>query len=365
MIRFLPLHDINAPYHHDMLQAAAAVMERGQYLRGEATQRFERHYANYIGSRYCIGCGNGLDALTLILRAYKELGVLKEGDEVLVPANTYIATMLAITENGLKVVGVEPDGDTLQLDERRILPALTPRTKALVLVHLYGQCAYTSGIGALCKRYGLLLIEDNAQAQGACFEGVRTGNLGHAAAHSFYPTKNLGALGDAGAVTTNDEALAQVVRALGNYGSGTPYHFAYKGRNSRMDELQAAMLDVKLAHLDTDNARRRQVAYYYLQHIQQPLLTLPTALRNSVWHIFPVLSTWRQELQQHLAAQGIETLIHYPIPPHKQPCYATGQHQSFPITERIHREELSLPCHPQLSPEECRTIVAAVNAFKK
>ena len=293
MIDYLPLKRITAMHADEIHEAILRVVDGGWYLRGEATAQFEQQYARYIGTKYCIGVGNGLDALTLILRAYKEIGVLKEGDEVIVPANTYIATILAITENRLVPVLVEPDIDTLQIDESRIGQAVTSRTRAVMLVHLYGRCSYTETIGALCRQHGLLLLEDNAQAHGCCFKGRRTGSLGMAAGHSFYPGKNLGALGDAGAVTTSDDRLAEIVRSMANYGSSRKYVFDYQGRNSRLDEIQAAVLSVKLKYLDDDNARRQAIADYYIKHVKNPLLRLPEP-SGSVFHVFPVrlIHTW-------------------------------------------------------------------------
>lgn len=364
MIDYLNLQAITAQHIAEIEQAVNKVVKSGWYLRGEATQRFEQHYAQYIGSRHCIGCGNGLDALTLILRAYMAMGRLHEGDEVIVPANTYIASILSITENRLKPILVEPDLHSMQIDDSLIESAITPKTRALMIVHLYGRCAYTETIARLCQQYHLLLIEDNAQAHGCRYGDRRTGALGDAAAHSFYPGKNLGALGDAGAVTTDDDELAETVRTLGNYGSQTKYLFEYKGKNSRMDEIQAAVLDVKLKYLDAENKQRKQIAEYYLSHIHHPLVTLPTAAdRDSVWHIFPILCEHRDRLQQHLVQNGIQTLVHYPIPPHRQPCYAEWQHLSLPVTETIHRTELSLPCHPFLSAEASAQVAEAVNSY--
>ena len=361
MIKYLDLKRINAPYEH----AADEVLCSGWYLLGEATRRFEQLYAEYIGTKHCIGCANGLDALTLILRAYKELGVIHEGDEVIVPANTYIASILAVTENRLTPVLVEPDINTLQIDDTLIEQAITPRTRAIMIVHLYGCCAYTDRIGEICQRHGLKLIEDNAQAHGCTFATtLRTGALGDAAGHSFYPTKNLGAFGDAGAVTTDDDELAEVVRALGNYGSAKKYIFEHIGRNSRIDELQAAILDAKLAHLDADNAHRKEIAAKYLNKVKNPLIRLPKTDRDSVWHIFPILCERRDELQQYLRDRGVETQIHYPIPPHKQKCYQGWNHLSFPITEQIHAQELSIPCHPAMTKEEAGVITDLLNLFQ-
>ncbi|MBO7129308.1 MAG: DegT/DnrJ/EryC1/StrS family aminotransferase [Prevotella sp.] len=359
MIKYLDLKAVNAPYEH----AADEVLRSGWYLKGEATKQFEAHYAEYIGTKYCIGCGNGLDALTLIFRAYIELGVMIPGDEVIVPANTYIASILAVTECGLKPVLIEPDIHTLQIDDTLIEAAVTPRTRAVMIVHLYGFCAYADRIGEICKKHGLKLIEDNAQAHGCRFIDRSTGSLGDAAGHSFYPTKNLGAFGDAGAVTTNDEELATVIRALGNYGSHRKYVFDYQGRNSRIDELQAAILDAKLPHLDVDNLRRRTIADIYLSQVHNSLIRLPQASPTAVWHIFPVLCARRDELQQYLCDHGVESQIHYPIPPHKQKCYADWNSLSLPITEQIHAQELSIPCNPAMTKEEADVIVSLLNQF--
>jgi dTDP-4-amino-4,6-dideoxygalactose transaminase len=392
MIKYLPLHDINARYDAEIRQAVADVLDSGWYLKGEATHRFEQHYAEYIGTRHCIGVANGLDALTLILRAYIEMGVMQEGDEVIVPANTYIASILAITDNRLVPVLVEPSLDTLQIDDTLIEQAITPRTRAVMIVHLYGRCAYTDRIGDICHRHGLKLIEDNAQAHGcwcdtvlphrfAAFESqhVRTGALGDAAGHSFYPGKNLGALGDAGAVTTDDDELADVIRALGNYGSHHKYVHNYLGRNSRMDELQATILDVKLRHLDVDNQRRKEIAARYERNIVNEQVkcrfaTRETACcssrngvslhRDCVYHIFPVFSPRRDELQNYLADNGVETQIHYPIPSHKQKCYSKWNTLSLPITEQIHAQELSIPCHQAMTDNEVTCIIDLLNAFK-
>lgn len=353
--------------HADEISAAVQrVVNSGWYLQGNENKAFAEEYARYIGTRYCVGCGNGLDALTLILRAYKEMGRLHDGDEVIVPANTYIATILAITENNLTPVLVEPRIDTFQIDDRQIERAITSRTRAIMIVHLYGQCAYTERINEICHNHNLLLIEDNAQAHGCRYNDRLTGSLGNAAAHSFYPGKNLGALGDGGAVTTDDEELANMIGALGNYGSERKYVFQYKGRNSRLDEIQAAVLRVKLKYLDADNALRRSIAMQYIEHIDNPLLTLPSTdyCHSSVHHIFPVLCSERERLQQHLLNQGIQTMIHYPIPPHRQQCYADMGLLSLPITERIHREELSLPLNPTLQQEEIELIIEAANSFK-
>lgn len=365
MIKYLDLKAVTNLHEEEILHAVDDVVRSGWYLRSEANERFERDYANYIGTRHCISCGNGLDSLTLILRAYKEMGVMSDGDEVIVPANTYIATILAITDNGLRPVLVEPRLDTLQIDDSLIEQAITPRTRVVMIVHLYGRCAYTERIGELCHSYGLRLIEDNAQAHGCTYHGKRTGALGDAAGHSFYPGKNLGALGDAGGVTTDDDELADTIRALANYGSSRRYVFDMVGRNSRMDEIQAAVLDVKLKYLDEENQRRRDNAHYYIQHISNPAVSVPSEdyWQNSVFHIFPLLSPRRDELKQYLLDNGVQTDIHYPIPPHKQQAYKEWNERSLPITERIHREELSLPISQVLTDEERERIVELINNF--
>ena len=366
MIKFLDLQKVTALHGAEINEAVSRVVNGGWYLQGEENRRFEADYSAYIGTRYTIGCGNGLDALIWIFRAYIEMGVMRPGDEVIVPANTYIASILAITENGLKPVLVEPSLDTYQIDDSLIEAAITERSRAILIVHLYGQCAYTDRIGDICRKYNLKLVEDNAQAHGCGFNGRKTGSLGSAAGHSFYPTKNLGALGDAGAVTTADEALAECVRALANYGSARKYVFDHVGVNSRMDELQAAVLSVKLSHLDADNAARRANAGYYLEHVSNPLMTLPSRdyFANSVFHIFPVLCPVRDRLRTYLADNGVGSDVHYPIPPHKQKCYAVWSGMSLPVTERIHAEELSLPVNPSVTREELGYIVKLLNDFK-
>ena len=366
MIKFLDLEAVNATYAKEIEDAMLRVARSGWYLRGEETQGFEAEYAHYIGCRHAIGCGNGLDALRLIFRAYLEMGLLHEGDEVIVPANTYIASILAITDNRLTPVFVEPNVETLQIDEALIEQAITSRTRAILLVHLYGRCAYTDGIGELCRKYELLLVEDNAQAHGCCYGDKRTGSLGHAAGHSFYPGKNLGALGDAGCVTTNDDELAAVVRALGNYGSKEKYVFKYAGYNSRIDELQAAILAAKLKYLHEDNRRRAVVAEHYYRGIVNPLVRLPIPMRpeSNVYHLFPIFCEERARLQKHLLEHGIETLVHYPIAPHQQECYKEYARLSLPITELLHRTELSLPIGPAISHDEVQLIIDAINDFR-
>lgn len=363
MVKFLDLQKITAKYADEIHEAVNRVVDSGWYLQGKENEKFEADYARYIGTKYAVGCANGLDALIWIFRAYIEMGVMQSGDEVIVPANTYIASILAITENGLKPVLVEPSIETYQIDDSRIEGAITERTKAVLIVHLYGQCAYTDKIGALCKKHSLKLVEDNAQAHGCKFNGKHTGSLGNAAGHSFYPGKNLGAFGDGGAVTTDDEELAKVVRALANYGSQKKYVFKYCGRNSRLDEIQAAVLGVKLKHLDEDITIRKEVAKYYIDHIMNPAIVTPIIKDwdAHVFHIFTIQTKKRDELQKYLAENGVQTIIHYPIPPHKQECYKEWNDLSFPITEQIHAEELSLPMSPVLTEEEVKTVVKVVN----
>ncbi len=357
---------MNARDRAALIDAFTRVLDSGWYVLGKEVEAFEREYAAYCGTRHCVGVGNGLEALVLILRAWMELGVLKAGDEVIVPANTYIATILAITENGLTPVLVEPDLATCNLDPARIEQHLSPRTRAILPVHLYGQTAEMSAINALARKHGLKVMEDCAQAHGARHAGVRAGALGDAAGHSFFPSKNFGALGDAGAVTTDDDALAEAVRALRNYGSHRKYENLYKGVNSRLDELQAALLRVKLARVDADNQRRRDIAGRYLTEIQHPAITLPMIGTNNepVWHVFVVRAQPRDALQSHLNAQGIGTLIHYPVPPHQQPAYREWNARSYPLTERIHREVLSLPISPVMNDAQVSAVVAACNAWR-
>lgn len=370
-IPFLSLKDVTALHGAEINEAVSRVVDGGWYLQGKENEKFEENYSKFIGSKYCIGCANGLDALIWIFRAYIEIGVMQPGDEVIVPANTYIATILAITENGLNPVLVEPKLNTLEINDDLIEAAITPKTKAIAIVHLYGRNAYTDKIGALCKKYNLKLVEDNAQAHGCRHtDGRRTGSIGDAAGHSFYPGKNLGALGDGGAVTTNDSELAAAVRALANYGSQKKYVFKYAGRNSRLDEIQAAVLDVKLKYLDEDNAHRQQMAKLYYEGINNPLISLPDRLADdqNVYHLFPIFCERRNELQSYLKANGVGTVIHYPIPPFKQECYEKEPWNvpqlSLPITEEIHDAELSLPIGPTITEDEVQIIIKIINFFR-
>ena len=367
MIPFLSLKDVTALYEAEINEAVARVVHSGWYLQGPENEAFEKNYSQFIGTKYTIGCANGLDALIWIFRAYIEMGVMKPGDEVIVPANTYIATILAITEHGLVPVLVEPDINTLQIDDSLIEEAITPRTRAITIVHLYGRLAWTEKIAHLCKKHNLKLIEDNAQAHGCQTpDGRVTGSLGDAAGHSFYPGKNLGALGDGGAVTTNDSELARVVRTLANYGSSRKYVFDYTGRNSRLDEIQAAVLNVKLRHLADANNARRAIAGRYIKGIKNPLIAMPVTLpaEQNVFHLFPVLCERRDELQAYLQENGVQTIIHYPIPPHKQVCYKEWNGMSLPVTEAIHARELSLPIGPAISIEDADKVVEIINNFK-
>lgn len=366
-MEFLDLKAINSRHRHEIEEAIKRVIDSGLYIRGRENDAFEREYAEFIGTDYAVGVANGLDALTLIFRAYMEMDIMQPGDEVIVPANTYIASILAIAENGLTPVLVEPDMETYQIDATKIEEAITARTRAILIVHLYGQNAYVPMIGELCRKYQLKLLEDNAQAHGCLFGEKRTGSLGDAAAHSFYPGKNLGALGDAGAVTTSDPELACAIRALGNYGSDQKYLFRYKGINSRLDELQAALLRIKLPYLDEDNNRRRAIARMYIEGITNQKIGLPRVKdwNAHVFHIFPVLTEHRDALQQYLDKHGVATLKHYPLPPHKQQCFAEWNDRKYPITELIHSQELSLPISPVLSDKEVEHVIDLINNFQE
>lgn len=373
-IPFLSLKEVTELHKEEIQQAVTNVVASGWYLQGEENEKFEKEYSEYIGSKYTIGCANGLDALIWIFRAYIELGVMKPGDEVIVPANTYIATILAITENGLVPVLCEPELNTLEMDASYAESLITEKTKAIAIVHLYGRCAYSEKIGELCRKYNLKLIEDNAQAHGChCADGRRTGSIGDAAGHSFYPGKNLGALGDGGAVTTNDPELAQVIRALANYGSQKKYVFKYSGRNSRLDEIQAAVLRVKLKYLERDNQHRKEIAHLYYEGLDNSFVTLPDLMPDAqnAYHLFPILVSGgrRDELHDYLQENGVGTVCHYPIAPHKQECYAQEGWNtpclSLPLTEQIANEELSIPIGPSITHEDAQRVIELINNFQR
>lgn len=365
MIPFLDLKGINAQYRAELIEACTKVIDSGWYIQGNECKAFEEEFATYCGTKHCIGVANGLDALTLIIRAYKEMGIMQDGDEIIVPANTYIASILAISENGLTPILVEPDIATYNIDPDLIEAKISTKTKAIMAVHLYGQAAAMEKINTIAKKYQLKVIEDSAQAHGAMLNGKRTGNLGDASGFSFYPGKNLGALGDGGAVTTNDDELASTIKALGNYGSHKKYENLYQGVNSRLDEMQAALLRVKLRHLDKDTNERQKIAAYYLEHITNDKIILPDIndMEAHVQHLFVIRTAQRDALQKHLIDYGVHTMIHYPIPPHKQRAYQAWNDQEFPLTEKIHNEVLSLPMGPHLSADDLNKIVDAVNVY--
>jgi len=371
MIPFLDLKEINTQYIDELKEACAKVIDSGWYIQGKEHQAFEEEFAEYCGTKYAIGVANGLDALALILRAYKELGFLCDEDEVIVPSNTYIASILAISENNLTPVLVEPDINTYLIDPDKIENKITSKTKAIMPVHLYGQTCQMDKINKIAKKYNLKIIEDSAQAHGAYFGNKKAGNLGDASGFSFYPGKNLGALGDGGAVTTNDEDLANAIRALGNYGSHKKYENLYKGVNSRLDEMQAAMLRVKLKYLDNEIEKRREIASYYIKNIKNPNIILPIQnltlniqnYKNHVWHLFVIRTNKRDELQKYLMDNGIQTLIHYPVPPHKQEAYREWNNKSYPISEQIHKEVLSLPISGVQSLEDTKKVEQVINDF--
>lgn len=365
MVKFLDIQKITQKNVTELKQAINRVVDSGWYLMGKEVKEFENSFSTYCGVNHTIGVANGLDALRLIFRAYIELGVMAHEDEIIVAANTYIASILAITDNQLNAVLVEPDINTYNIDCSKIEAAITPRTKGIMIVHLYGQCAYNTRIQELCDLYNLKLIEDNAQAQGAIYNGRRTGSLGDAGGTSFYPGKNLGAFGDAGAITTDDLNLAEAIRKLANYGSKIKYVNEYAGLNSRMDEIQAAVLDVKLKFLDEDTRRRRRIAEMYRQQIVNSKIILPTVVHEEthVWHLFTIRVKSRDRFQQYLFDNNIQTLIHYPIPPHKQEAYREWNHLCFPITERIHNEILSLPISQVMTDDEVNEVITTVNNY--
>ncbi len=365
MIKFLDLQKVNAQFGQELKEAANRVIDSGWYLMGKELETFEKNYASFCGTKYASGVANGLDALRLIFKAYLEMGVLEKGDEVIVPANTYIASILAISDNDLIPVFVEPNLQTYNLDSKKIEAAISSKTKAVLTVHLYGQNSIDEEMLEICKKYNLKLIEDSAQSHGAIWNGHLMGSVGDAAGHSFYPGKNLGALGDAGAVTTNDDALAKTIEALRNYGSHKKYENIYLGLNSRLDELQAAFLNIKLKYIQQDILNRRKVAQYYLENINNPEIVLPKVINSEghVWHLFVIRTSKREELINYMNDNGIQTLIHYPIPPHKQEAFKIYNSLSFPITEKIHNEVLSLPNGPILGNDEVINIVKILNEF--
>lgn len=368
MIKFLDIGKINAQYENELKEAANRVIDSGWYILGKEVDSFEKNLSNYIQAKHTIATSNGLDALRIILRSYIEIGIMSPGDEIIVPANTFIASVLAITDNGLKPVFVEPDIKTYNLDFDKIEEKLTNKTKAIMVVHLYGRVCWSEKLAAISEKYDLQIIEDNAQAIGASWKGVKTGNLGDAAAFSFYPGKNLGALGDAGAVTTNNEELAKVIRTIGNYGSEKKYEHKYKGLNCRMDEIQAAFLSVKLKYLDRENDARKKIAASYVANIQNSAISLPeipTDTNEHVWHLFVIRTKNRDGLRTYLDSKNISNLIHYPIPIHKQLAYKQFNNLTFPITEEIHKEVLSLPVGPIIKQFEYEKVVTVLNLYKR
>lgn len=367
MIKFLDLQKINLAYQQEIEKRLLNTFRSGWYLLGNEVKNFESNLKEYIGCKYAIGVANGLDALRLILKAYIEMGIMQEGDEIIVPANTYIASVLAISDNGLVPVLVEPCEKNFNLDISKVEEKITSKTKGIMVVHLYGRAIWSDELEGLARKHNLKIIEDNAQAIGARYQGKKTGNLGDAAGFSFYPGKNLGALGDAGAVTTNDETLANTIRAIANYGSNQKYVNIYQGLNSRLDEMQAAVLDVKLKYIDQENSRRREIAERYIAEIRNNQITLPEKpndCEEHVWHLFVIRTQEREILQNYLTEKGIQTLIHYPIPPHKQKAYAKLNDSHFPITEKIHEEVLSLPISPVMTDEEVAQVISVLNEYK-
>lgn len=366
MIKFLDLQKINIAHQQEIEERLINTFRSGWYLLGNEVKTFEQNLSQFIGAKHAIGVANGLDALRLILRAYIELGMMKAGDEVIVPANTYIASLLAISDNGLVPVLVEPDSETFNINISAIEEKISSRTKAIMIVHLYGRIVFSEELKEIAEKHNLKIIEDNAQAIGAEWNGLKSGNLGDAAGFSFYPGKNLGAIGDAGAVTTGDDELAKTIRALANYGSNEKYVNIYQGLNSRLDEIQAAVLDVKLKYIDEENARRREIAKRYISEIKSDKIVLPVNPENEkehVWHLFVIRTQEREKLQNYLTDNGIQTLIHYPIPPHKQGAYKEMNTLTFPVTEKIHNEVLSLSISPVMTDEEVDTVITVLNAF--
>jgi dTDP-4-amino-4,6-dideoxygalactose transaminase len=370
MINFLDLKNINLEYKNELLNAFEDVLDSGWFILGKSVKRFEEEFAAFCGVKHCVGVANGLDALILILEGYKALGFIKENDEVIVPSNTYIASILAVSKAGLKPVLVEPNINTYLIDENLIENKITSRTKAILPVHLYGRLCNMEAINAIAIKHNLKVIEDCAQSHGANYDGIKCGSLGDASGFSFYPGKNLGALGDGGAVTTNEDELAEIIRAYRNYGSHKKYENLYLGINSRLDEIQAAFLSVKLEKLNSDNQRRREIAQYYIDNITNNLVTLPynkqtniIGLQSHVWHVFAVRLETRENFQKYLSDNGIQTVIHYPVPPHKQLAYSAWNQDSYPISEKIHKEIISLPISPIMKPEEVAFVCEVVNSY--
>lgn len=361
MIKFLDLKKINNRYREEIDSRIKDILDKGWYLQGEENENFTKNFANFCGTKFALGVANGLDALNLIIKAYG----FGNGDEIIVPANTYIATILAISENGCIPILVEPDIKTYNINPDSIEEKITTKTKAIMVVHLYGQAVQMEKIWKIAKKYNLKIIEDSAQAHGAIYQENRTGNLGDASGFSFYPGKNLGCIGDGGAVTTNDEELFNKIKAIANYGSDRKYHHIYKGVNSRLDEIQAAVLDIKLKHLDSDNNKRREISKYYRENIKNSKIILPETYdeKSHVWHIFAVRTQNRNEFQKYLTEKGIQTIIHYPTPPHKQGAYKEWNNLSFPITEEIHNTILSLPISPVMTDSEIEKVVEVVNEY--
>lgn len=365
MINFLDLKEINQQYHQELKEACSRVVDSGWYIMGNELEAFENEFSEYCGSKYCIGVANGFDALTLTLRAWKELGKLSDGDEVIVPSNTYIASILAISDNNLTPVLVEPDINTFNLTAEGISSFITEKTKVILPVHLYGQISPMKDIMQLAKMHKLLVLEDCAQAHGAMIDGKKAGAWGDAGAFSFYPGKNLGALGDAGAITTDSKELFEVLSALRNYGSHEKYKNKYKGVNSRLDEIQAAMLSVKLKYLDRETKVRQAVAKKYLEEINNPLIELPevTNTESHVWHLFVIKTKHRENLQKYLSENGVQTLIHYPVPPHKQGAYSEWENKVFAVSEELHEEVLSLPISSVINDQQVSSIIHYINRY--
>lgn len=367
MISFLNLKKINLTYKEEILNKISTLVDSGWYIRGELCARFEEEFASYCGTKFCVGVASGLDALSLIFRAYKEIGYMKDNDEVIIPSNTYIASILAVTENNLKPILVEPNLNDFLIDPNKIESKITSKTKAIMVVHLYGQTCQMDEINKIAKKFNLKVIEDAAQSHGAYFHNKRCGNLGDAAGFSFYPTKNLGAMGDSGAITTNDKELNEIVYALANYGSSIKYENTYKGINSRLDDIQAGILSIKLKNLDNENKRRKQIAKKYIKNIDNKSIVIPKARieKNHVWHLFVIRTENRNKMAEYLSENGVQTSIHYPIPPHRQEAFIEWKKMSYPISEKIHAEVLSLPSGPFLEETEVNQIIELINQYEK